>query len=208
MIDLPPDSSTLRDYLQQRLSPEDEARLELWLADHPEVIAELQNDLLLRDGAHAAASDTPKVKGKKNINLLKWFLSPWLLPLHLAAYTTAAVLWVEHSFMNESIQGQVAFVLLEKQRSANNTERQVRLVENQPLVIQLYPESLTKTYTLRFQSRLSGAILVIKNLMAGNDGSITVSIERKEMNPGLWEIKLSDLAAEEEQIYQLVVVDN
>ncbi len=40
-----PDQAMLRHYIQQKLSPEEEEKLELWLADKPEVVEDLRLDL-------------------------------------------------------------------------------------------------------------------------------------------------------------------
>ncbi len=45
-----PDETMLHNYLQNKLSPSDEEQLELWLADHPELLEDLELDLVMKEG--------------------------------------------------------------------------------------------------------------------------------------------------------------
>ncbi len=45
-----PDDTMLHNYLQNKLTPTEEEQLELWLADHPEVLEDLELDLVMKEG--------------------------------------------------------------------------------------------------------------------------------------------------------------
>jgi hypothetical protein len=46
-----PNQEMLHNYIQNKLSPAETEQLELWLADHPDVIQELEMDLMFKQGA-------------------------------------------------------------------------------------------------------------------------------------------------------------
>lgn len=52
-----PDQTMLHQYLQNKLSPTEEEQLELWLADHPDVLEDLELDLMMQAGVGATANN-------------------------------------------------------------------------------------------------------------------------------------------------------
>jgi len=81
-----PDNKMLQQYLQKKLSPENEERVELWLAEHPEILESLELDIMLQDGLeHMQQSTAVKDNEKKPFDWLSLFRKPVYAPLLILA---------------------------------------------------------------------------------------------------------------------------
>lgn len=182
-----PDPVMLNQYMQNKLDSVQSEQLELWLLDHPEVLDDLEMDLMLQQGIEVPAEPAVKSSG---LSFAGFFQNKRWIPVHLLAYVMLVFLSYDF-FKNDSTDYSVStFVELVKQRGTEPTVTEIRIRNNSNLVLRLFPDSLTEVHTLKMLSIPPNREIIFHDLKADDDGSITVSIENAKNIAGKWDILL------------------
>lgn len=199
-----PSESQLRDYVQDNLDDEDTENLELWLLDHPDVLEDLEMDVMLIQ----ADFNPVMVSTEKKLSQWQWILKTVqnnkLIPIHVFAYGLA-LMFLTNSFFqvrNDSSQSEATFVELEKQRGVGANILRIN-VPNKNLVIRLFPDSMQNEYQLNMSAKSSKKKVEFKKLKADELGSITVTLQNIEV--GEWQIALIDKTNKMEQEFKIDV---
>lgn len=198
-----PDKLMLQNYIQNKLSDVDTEYVEMWLADNPEVMDDLEMDLIFKQ---ALVEESPT----KQVNIspfgfLDFFTSRKLVPVHLLAYGMVAFLMFTALSKNNQQSLAATFVELEKVRGLDTSIIEVQTNENQSLVLRFFPDSMTEKYFLTMKSKNSNQQIEFKDLIADDYGSITISVNNEEISVGKWEILLVDSINKKEQNYLLSI---
>lgn len=85
MTEFEPNETMLQNYIQNKLSPNDTEQLELWLADHPEVMQDLEMDVMFSQADYQSTSQPQETKKPSKIDWKSWFNLPSVLIGALAA---------------------------------------------------------------------------------------------------------------------------
>ncbi len=206
MMDFKPDETMLQNYIQNKLSDVDTEKVELWLVDNPEVIDDLEMDLMIKQ-AMIIEPRTLQVK-KPLLVFLDLFTGRKLVPIHLLAYGLVGLLTFNlFNNTNTKVQSSVAtFIEFEKQRGLDNSIIEVRTGDSKSLVLRFFPDSMSKKYSLIIKSKISNQQIEFTELVADNYGSITVTVNTNKFMDGRWEISLSSGPNLVEQYYGINIL--
>jgi hypothetical protein len=204
MTSFAPNEMMLQKYIQDKLTENEVEQVELWLADHPQVLEDLEMDILVKQ---ALMNDGLKQKEKNKFTFLDLFTSRKLVPLHLLTYGLVGFLLVNMLSNNKSINTNsvATFVELEKQRGLDTSIIEVQTSNNKTLVLRFFPDSMSEKYTLTMQSKTSNQKIEFKDLQADDFGAITVSLMHENIF-GLWEISMANENKSIHQEYSLRIV--
>ncbi|MCB1581670.1 MAG: hypothetical protein KDI92_01320 [Xanthomonadales bacterium] len=191
MNDNKPDVDTIEDYLNGRLDDAAVERLELWLADQPEVLDDIQNELAIRTAAKELFAKKPLQKSKQShrfLNGIKEKLIYTLLGAVAASTTTFFMLQKQQTL---SIEANIPIVTLSHIRgtidSGFNPVTTIELSKENSrviLVVQLTEiESSTYNVVLR-QHQQEKNILTITDLKPFGMGDLQVAIPSSYLKPG------------------------
>ena len=78
MTEFKPNETMLQNYIQDKLSPQDTEQLELWLADHPEVMQDLELDMMFTQSKQAF-KQAEQPKQTKSFSFWDFFTSKKLI---------------------------------------------------------------------------------------------------------------------------------
>lgn len=205
MTPFKPDNTMLNNYIQNKLNASDTEQLELWLLDHPEIMQELELDLMFKQAEFETNNVTETIK-KPAPSWLSFFSTPKFAPIHALAYGLVALLMF-NTFNNKPVTVQsyaATFIELEKQRGLDTTTMEVQTAPNKSLVLRFFPDSMDKEYSLVMQSKSSDHKIEFDKLVADEYGSITVTINSEKNITGEWEILVFDDTLKVEQSYRIL----
>jgi hypothetical protein len=193
-----PNQEMLNNYIQNKLSPADTEALELWLADHPEAMQDLELDLMFKQGLSEELSETDSIQ-KQGFNILDILASKKLLPVHLIAYGLMAVLLVNTYSDDVSMRSQNStsasiFKEFEITRSASsvlNIET-VESSKNYTFRFFVNPSSDSKYYKFVMSNLSTDEELVVDNIVPQDNDNFTVSISSEKYFKGKWELLIFD----------------
>lgn len=207
MTDFTPTQSMLNNYIQNKLSESATEQIELWLANNPDVMQDLQLDMMLKQGMPEPQNDSLENKPKA-FSLLDIFTSRKLVPLHLLAYGLVGFLLFNsiNTSQNSIVNTSATFIELEKQRGLDTSEIEVQTNNNKNLVLRLFPDSMTEMYSLVMQSKTSNEKIEFTNLVADDYGSITVTINDEKVS-GKWEILLMSVTNNQQEQSYLININ-
>ncbi len=107
MKTITPDAEMLRDYVQRKLSPEQEEQVELWLAENPAAVTELEFDLALKEAITKAPDPRPAQDRTETPFWLRWLMRPAFAGAMaislLAAIVTPTALFLAADARNEDL---------------------------------------------------------------------------------------------------------
>lgn len=197
-----PDQKTLQDYLQNKLPADETEQLELWLADHPEVMQDLELELMLKQGI------TELNTQKNGINSLVSDVSDSAFFNHLGSALILVLgfllggLTVHYADFN----GKAALVnpdtiLLSITRGA---ETDVSLNSNKATVIQIPVGYLSDdSFSVEIVNQSEQA-LKIDNLRPKDD-LVTLLIPNDSLTADFYQLKLTNLNTNHIETYNLEV---
>ncbi len=198
-----PNKTMLHNYIQNKLSPEETEQLELWLADHPEAMNDLELDIMIKQ------ADYQPVLSENNHHKTSWWswlTNSKLVPLHLATYAMTALFLISTFNNNGGLQSSPAtFIELEKVRGAETDAIKVDIQNKKSLVLRFFPDSMIDKYQVVIQSQESNEKLEFNDLVADNLGSITISINNTKKLTGQWEVLVFDDTLKVEQDFKLYI---
>lgn len=197
-----PSETTQQNYVQSKLDDFETQQFEMWLVNHPEVVADLELDQMFRQARHSYFKEEQK---QSSFSFVDFFASRKLLPFHVLAYSLLILLTFNSLFDNSSeVQTSAAiFIELEKQRGAETPAIEVKAEKNKSLVLRFFPDSMTQEYSLVMESKSSNQNFKFEKLKADEFGAITVLINTKSVNNNSWEILILNHQNIEEQKYMI-----
>ncbi len=142
-----PDETMLHNYLQNKLSPSDEEQMELWLADHPDALEELEFDLMMKGGVEQEISYAKTKNG--SLSIAQMFNHKLVYLLGGAAF--AAIFMLSIFNFKQASQPESSFQIIQlnhlRGNSINLNAGEAIKIENtiNNIVIQLqmnFPEGL------------------------------------------------------------------
>jgi len=205
MSNFKPDKTMLQNYIQNKLNSTDTRQVELWLIDHPDVMTDLELDLMFKQ-AEFNPSEISSTTDQAHFSFLDIFSSQKMLPLHILTYALSALL-IFNTFMvvDKAQISAVTFIELEKQRGINTTAIAVQSGQDKSLVLRFFPDSMRKKYSLVMESKLKNIKYNFINLIADELGSITVSIYSEKNMQGEWEVFVVDDTQSIEQKFLMLI---
>lgn len=112
MKTITPDAEMLRDYVQRKLGAEKEEQVELWLADNPAAVAELEFDLALQEAISEVPESTTEQARSEMPFWLAWLTRPAFAGAVaialLAAIVTPTALFLAADARNEDLSQRLA----------------------------------------------------------------------------------------------------
>jgi len=200
MTEFKPNETMLQNYIQNKLSPQDTEQLELWLVDHPEVMQDLELDMMFSQSKEAF-KQAEQPKQTQSFSIWDYFTSKKLIPINVLAYGLA-LFFVFSTFLNNNTNNNFSaatFIELEKQRGAEPDVIQVQAKNNKSLVLRMFPDSMTESYSLILQSQSSNEKIEFNDLIADDFGAITVTVNNLLIDK--WEVLLIGGTGNKEQLY-------
>ena len=194
-----PNKTMLNNYIQNKLSDTETEQLELYLTDHPDILEDLEMDIMFKQGITELKAQEKK---SKPFAFLDFLSSKKLIPLHLLAYGLVGFL-LFNTFNNKEItqNSSATFIELEKQRGLDTSTIEVQTAANKSLVLRFFPDSMTEKYSLILNSETSNQKIEFKDLQADDFGSITVTMNNSKELSGKWEVLLNSNTLNTEQIF-------
>ncbi len=196
-----PGQDMIQNYIQNKLNQRDRKQLEIWLLDHPEVMQNIELDIMFKQGF-----GTKEEQGNSYLHYVITFLtSKRFTPIHVLAYTLVFFIMLSLiNFDRSSSNSPSTFIELERQRGLSAPVIHFNTVLTNNIVFRIFPDSLRDEYSLQVVSKDKGTKLEFKKLKADDFGSITVTINDNHLN-GQWEVVLLDSKNNKEQEYLLQV---
>ena len=176
MTKFKPDETMLQNYIQNKLSPKDTEQLELWLADHPEVMQDLELDIMFSQAKHDL-DEAPQPKQTKSFSLWDFLTSRKMVPIHLMAYVLIGFLLF--NVMNNSspsLNSAATFIELEKTRSSEVPQLSYTHIKGNAITIRFFPDSEKEIYHVILKSESHTKEIIYENLQADSKGSITINL--------------------------------
>ena len=205
MNNFKPNETMLQNYIQNKLNSAETLQVELWLADHPDVMDDLELDMMFIQAEYDTSEDISETSTSRFV-FLDFFSHQRMLPIHVLAYTLVA--FFLFSIFNKEknvLSSPAIFIELEKQRGLNTTEIEVQTAKNKSVVLRFFPDSMHNKYRLVMESKSSNINYNFKNLVADELGSITVSIYSETKIGGEWEIFVIDDTTSIEQKFLISI---
>ncbi len=201
MTSFEPNQEMLHNYIQNKLSPADTEQLELWLADHPDVMGDLEMDLMFKQGVVDELEEF-KDTGKTGFNILDLLSSRTLVPVHLLAYGLMAVLFV-NMVNNQNIPQNLSatFIELEKTRGSEVPTIEINHTQNKGIAIRFFPDSTDQEYKVILNSQVSNQKFVFDQLQADELGSITLMLNPNKGLAEKWQVEIFNGKDKLEQTY-------
>ena len=202
MTQFKPDELMLQNYIQNKLSPKDTEQLELWLADHPEVMQDLELDIMFSQ-SKAAFKQAEQPKQTKSFSFWDFFTSKKLIPINVLAYGMA-LMFVFNTFINNSLNNEfseISFVDLGKKRGSEAKEYSLTHNEKNGMAVRFYPDSSDELYKVSMKSIGSDEEKTFEGLKADESGHITVMLQSNQIKNNQWQVLIYNSRDQLEQNY-------
>lgn len=202
MSKLTPDEKMLQDYIQNKLSAEQTETVDLWLADHPQVLQDMQLDLMFAQGLEEIQAD----KSDEHNQFLHLPGSAFLQRVGLAV--SMAVVFVlggltVHFLDKDTGQSmsQPDIIMLSTNRGI---EDDVSFNHNENTVIQIPAGYLSDDrYTVELLQK-SQTIYQINDVSAQDD-LLTVFVPKGLLAAGRYQLKVMNLSTQDSETFGLAV---
>ena len=184
-----PDDDMLQQYIQQKLSPEDEEQLELWLAENPHVLEELELDLMMKENFQSPLTSEPTIKEHDN-SLIYWFnfltRPVAYIPLVLLIVSTAYFL-INSNTINRftKIEPNASIIYLSNTRGGGSSIKQPQ--KNFVVVLQLSQISQSEfTVKIAMDDKVNEVItgLSLQNYTVFRNGEIVFPLKPSSLTQG------------------------
>ena len=205
MTQFKPDELMLQNYIQNKLSPKDTEQLELWLADHPEVMQDLELDIMFSQ-SKAAFKQAEQPEQTKSFSFWDFFTSKKLIPINVLAYGLALFFVFNVLIKTDSTNGSFSsatFIELEKVRGQETNSKEYNHPIENALSIRFFPDSEEDTYKVIMKSSTESNEYAFENLKADDFGSITISLNGENKLKDKWDILIYKSTNQLEQQYIL-----
>lgn len=192
-------------YVRGDMSAEEEAAFEAHFLDNPDLLAELELDLIMRVALESVSEETSRRKPANPV----WFLRPTLSPLAAAAIVTVvAVVMVfganirianERAEFTQALtapRGNVGVLTLAQTRSTAPMEVPPVVIPNQTdsVLVQVlldYPESDTYRLTLLSAGAEAGP-LSVNDVVPQGGGELRVLLDSADLPSGSYELLVEE----------------
>jgi len=169
MTEFNPNEIMLQNYIQNKLSETETEQLELWLADHPDVMQELELDLMFKQ---ADFDPNEQLQQTKSFKLWNFFSSKKLIPINVLAYGLALFFVVSLYKTNEvsngvSVNPNVSIFRIATTRSNNSQLLSLDNLDNVIIVLEM-DDIKTKVYKVSMFKNDGEIIQEIDNLKPKN----------------------------------------
>ena len=212
MSNFTPDEKMLQQYIQKKLSPEDEEQLELWLAEHPEVLEDLELDLVMQEGIQNIELDEkiqntqelldtkPKANGT---SLLSWIKIPAFSVAMLAIGFFVGTYLTQHKTIEVENAHESIIVPLSTSRASQGTLPEL---SNKIPIFEILISDYLLEDDYSGQIISNGQILDNNNDLIKDFGRILYYTNLKKPLPsGNYEVKLINQNTQEEISYGFIV---
>ncbi|GGF93221.1 hypothetical protein GCM10011365_13080 [Marinicella pacifica] len=202
MSKMTPDEKMLQDYIQNKLSAEQTEAVDLWLADHPQALQDMQLDLMFAQGLEEIQADNPTDDSQ-------WLHLPGSSFLQRVGLIAAmAVVFVlggltVHFLDKDTGQSmsQPDIIMLSTNRGI---EDDVSFNHNENTVIQIPAGYLSDDrYTVELLQK-SQTIYQI-NDVTSQDDLLTVFVPKGLLAAGRYQLKVMNLSTQESETFGLAV---
>ncbi|WP_223789507.1 hypothetical protein [Marinicella meishanensis] len=194
MSEFQPDKTMLRHYLQNKLSPDDETQLELWLADHPEALADLELDLLMQVGV--GTSENHEFNVEPQVNIMSKFLNG-------IAYVLAAIFMSQLIFGKYFVNDSLTFIDLDNMRGAENI-MSYQINPDQDLILR-FGVLTDDIYQMTVNNPEKNKSFQFFNLRPNERLDIIVKLSSNQVETGLWEVSVTGNTNTRQIIYELEI---
>ncbi|KAA3638107.1 MAG: hypothetical protein DWP95_13340 [Proteobacteria bacterium] len=197
-----PSQKMLQDYIQNKLSAVQTERLEVWLADHPQVIQDLELDLMFKQGL-AAFENKDKTEqdqfiASSNASLYGRLGSVFMLIIVflLGGLTT--------EYFNKKSNNALINPETITLSTSRGTVANVNFSHDKNTVIQIPVAYLSDDHFSVEISNNAQLAHQIQDLIPKDD-LLTILIPKRLLNPDLYQLKLTNLNTNEIETYNLDV---
>jgi hypothetical protein len=197
----------LNNYIQNKLSEAEIEQVELWLADNPDVMKDLEMGVMFKQADFAPIE---KSNESKSFNLFDFFSSRKLIPVNILVYGLVGVLafnLFSTSNQNSHGEGNFQIVSLSPLRGSSNDEfipistikinnRNNQLI----LVVQLnFPDK--SNYSIELENHISHKIIFkLNGLKAIGVGDLNISIPTEILEKGDYWINIESSEGQVEKL--------
>ena len=202
MTEFNPNESMLQNYIQNKLNPQDTEQLELWLADHPEIMESLELDIMFSQSKEGF-KQTQQPKQTQAFSIWNFFTSKKLVPINVLAYGLALIFVFNGLLKNNTDENFSAatFIELEKQRGADENIHVVNHNKKLGMTIRFFPDSIDDTYKIILKRQGSQQQFVINQLKSDENESITVMLDSNTNLSDIWNVEIYNGSERLEQKY-------
>jgi hypothetical protein len=191
MTHFKPTNTMLQNYIQDKLSPQETEQLELWLADHPEVMDDLELDLMFKQADYNPSTETVKVKAP-SFQWLDIFTGRKWLPVHLLAYGLVAFFMINALTHREtSVYADVINIEVDTTRGHNDVYQAKIAINSQlrPLKIDFYYADLSNKHANTLINFPNGKS-VEASVKFSNYGEASLLIKPEFLSEGLLKVEM------------------
>lgn len=196
-----PNQEMLHNYIQNKLSPAETEQLELWLIDHPEVIAELELDLMMKQGVddlevnNEAQKLTVNQSNTNNIFRNLGLAAVIFISFSLGLLTTDIFKGNQQGFISSP-----TVVMLSSNRAGADA---ISVSNSKDLIIQIPTGYLSEDiFSVEFNKN-SELKYQVSNLIPESD-LVTVFIPKNTLENSSYQIKVINLSTKETTIYTII----
>jgi hypothetical protein len=194
-----PDEKMLQNYLQNKLTPQDEEQLELWLADHPEALEDMELDLMMKVGVteNTFLNDALAAKPFHHWKSLAIAAS--------VALTVVSALLLQEKLLHVPM-GVIypnSFVL--SHNRSDNTEI-IKLKKTEHALLQI-PVSVYLAGNYKLSIKQSERTLFESDDVAPELGVISLVISKQTYPVGIYQLILTNQNSLESQAFQFQIED-
>ncbi len=200
-----PDETMLHNYLQNKLSPQDEEQLELWLADHPEALEDLELDLLMKEGVNFVVNKAEKPIGNAEETSvwkkpLAWAASVSLMLL--SAALTKTYLWTDASTDLNVMQPTI----YEFAKTRSNGEEAITIQKSADSLLFVTVSTFDEGNYL-VDILQSGELVYSVSDLEQQLAAVTLVIPKNSLDSGAYELSVTNMVSQYQEKYSFTVVD-
>ncbi len=194
-----PDELMRQNYLQNKLSPEDEEQMELWLADHPDALEEMELDLLMKAGV---------IENQGSLTVSPSSSANYWKPMAMAA--SVAFMLVTAFLLNEKLASESVGVISPKHIELSqdrSIQTQVAQFKNTEHVLLQIPVNIYEDSDYKVEIIQNEYVLLSVDSMAPQMGSISLFITEQTYPPGKYQLELTQLESQQIQQFLFEITD-
>ena len=195
-----PNQEMLHNYIQNKLSPAETEQLELCLADHPDVIQELEMDLMFKQGAaEDRVNDEIQVLAVEHSNSSNLFRYLGLAAVLFITFLTGLVTSNIFKFNRSNSIINPNIIMLSTYRGG---EELIEVSNVNDLIVQI-PTGYLSEDLFSVEFNLDSELKYELSRLKPESDLITVLIPKNTLEKSVYQLKLINLSNKETTIYSL-----
>lgn len=184
MSQFTPNEDTLQNYLYEKLSADECAKVELWLVENPEKLEELELDFIMKDGLEGVLENNQS-KPKD------WKTSKLLYVISILASLLFGILFSDRFSLKSNIKSQLVAPQVYMLSENNSEETKLKISNRESLVLQTpvdYPSNDLYSAQIIGSNGVQFSLDKLKPI----DDLVSILIPKNLLASGLYQLKISN----------------